>query len=55
MATQLWKKYEDMCNRFDRISACDGQTDGQTSWTIYSSDVEPTDDPETVNVSISRM
>ena len=24
------KKFEDTCNRFDRIAACDGQTDGQT-------------------------
>ena len=23
-------KFEDMCNHFDRILACDGQTDGQT-------------------------
>jgi len=25
------KKLEDMCNRLDSISACDGRTDGQTS------------------------
>jgi len=25
------KKFEDMCNYFDRIPACDGQTDRQTS------------------------
>jgi len=25
------KKFEDMCNRFDRIPACDRRTDGQTN------------------------
>ena len=27
---QTVKKFVDRCNRFDRIPACDGQTDGQT-------------------------
>ena len=26
------KTFEDTCNRFHRISACDGQTDGRTDW-----------------------
>ena len=26
-----WKYFEDMCNRLDRIPACDRQKDGQTS------------------------
>jgi len=25
------KKFEDMCNHFDRIPACDRRTDGRTS------------------------
>jgi len=25
LATQRWKKFEDTCNHFDRIPACDGQ------------------------------
>jgi len=31
VATWWWKKFEDMYNRFDRIPACDGRTDRQTS------------------------
>jgi len=40
------KNFADMCNRLDRIPACDGQTDGRTNWlTDRRTDILPQRSP----------